>query len=514
MFYIVSDLLATRTRQIQAMIAIIDGDRCISYGELSELAARYATLLRSLDTEPGDRIALLAPRSIETVAAFFGAQLAGAVTVFISDRLRAHQIAHIVADADVAAVLTTARLRPLLRVSSIAPHRVLDVGSPASGPSVSGARPIGKDLALLAYTSGSTGPPKGVMLTHDALMAGAAIVADYLGLTSADRTMALLPWSFDYGLNQVLSTFYVGGTIVIQRSAFPADLCRTLIDAQVTGLAGVPSLWTILRERRSPFLKVPLPKLRYITNSGGSLAVDLIHEIPRSHHRTDLYLMYGLTEAFRSTYLPPTLVDTRPTSIGKAIPNTEILVVGDDGKPCQAGKTGELVHRGPTAARGYWRDQEATARVFRPHPFVLTANPEIVVYSGDYVRADDDGFLYYVGRRDEMFKSRSVRVNPSEIESELIRSGLISEAVVLGVRHVGADPSVIATVVPKDRLNFQLRDLIDYCRSELPQHMMPAEIIPVSSLPRTPTGKADRAQLRTRLGSREVPAAHIPGEEA
>ncbi len=502
MLYTVPDLLMTRDRQTQSRVAIIDGDTRISYAELAERAAQHAALLHSLKTAPGDRVALLLPRSIETAAAFFGAQLAGAVAVFISDRLRPHQVARIVADAEVSAVLTTARLRPLLRESSITPDRVHDAGRPSGRASGCGlARPIGKDLALLAYTSGSTGPPKGVMLTHDALIAGAVIVADYLGLTAADRTMALLPWSFDYGLNQILSTLCAGGTIVIQRSTFPPDLCRTLIDAQVTGLAGVPSLWALLRERHSPFLKVQLDKLRYITNSGGSLPVDLIQEIRRSHPRTDVYLMYGLTEAFRSTCLPPALVDTRPASIGKAIPNTEILVVGDDGKPCQAGQTGELVHRGPTAARGYWRDDEATAKVFRAHPFASpdTGHPEMVVYSGDYARADNDGFLYYVGRRDDMFKSRGVRVNPPEIEAELLRSGLIAEAVVLGIEDTGADPAIIATVVPKDRQSFRLP---------------PAEIIPVSSLPRTPTGKADRALVRARLRPGGVPADHVPREPA
>lgn len=517
MLYTVRDLLTARDRQTQSRVAIIDGDKYISYAELAERAAQYAALLHDLKAAPGDRVALLLPRSIETAAAFFGTQLAGAVAVFVSDRLRAHQVAKIVADAEVSAVLTTARLRPLLKGSSITPDRVHDSGSPAGRASGCGlARPIGKDLAMLAYTSGSTGPPKGVMLTHDALIAGAAIVADYLGLTAADRTMALLPWSFDYGLNQILSTLYAGATVVIQRSIFPPDLCRTLADAQVTGLAGVPSLWALLRQRHSPFLKVQLGKLRYITNSGGSLPVDLIQEIRRSHPHTDLYLMYGLTEAFRSTYLPPTLVESRPTSIGKAIPNTEILVVSDDGRPCQAGQTGELVHRGPTAARGYWRDDEATAKVFRTHPFASSdaAHPEIVVYSGDYVRADKEGFLYYVGRRDEMFKSRGVRVNPSEIEAELIGSGLIAEAVVLAIEHSGVDPAIIATVVPKDRQRFRLPDLLDYCRGELPPHMIPAEVIPVSSLPRTPTGKADRALMQARLKPGGVSADQVPRESA
>jgi amino acid adenylation domain-containing protein len=511
MLYTVPDLLMARDRQTQSRTAVIEGDRCISYAELAGRAAQYAALLGSLKTAPQDRVALLLPRSIETAAAFFGAQLVGAIAVFISDRLRPHQVAQIVADADASAVLTTARLRPLLRDTPITPDRVHDVGNPEGTASDSSlARPIGKDLALLAYTSGSTGPPKGVMVTHDALMAGAAIVADYLGLTTADRTMALLPWSFDYGLSQVLSTLYAGGTIVIQRSSFPPDLCRTLADAEVTGLAGVPSLWTLLQDRYSPFLKVQLGKLRYITNSGGSMPVDLIQRIRRSHPHSDLYLMYGLTEAFRSTYLPPALVDTRPTSIGKAIPNTEILVVSDDGRPCRAGQTGELVHRGPTVARGYWRDDEATAKVFRAHPFALpdASHPEIVVYSGDYVRVDENGFLYYVGRRDDMFKSRGVRVNPSEIEAELLGSGLITEAVVMNFEAAGVDRAIIAAVVPRDRQLFRVPVLLDYCRSELPQHMMPTQIIPVSSLPRRPNGKTDRALVRARL----KPGGNLPAD--
>jgi amino acid adenylation domain-containing protein len=502
MLYTVPDLLVARDRRTQSQTAIIDGRKCISYAELTEGAARYAALLRGLKMAPGDRVALLLPRSTEAAAAFFGTLVAGGVAVFVSDRLRPHQVAHIVADAGASAVVTTPRLRPLLRDSSVAPDRVVDAGSSA-GVSKGSApiRMIGNDLALLAYTSGSTGPPKGVMLTHDALMAGAAIVADYLGLTRADRTMALLPWSFDYGLNQILSTLYVGGTIVIQRSSFPPDLCRTLVDAAVTGLAGVPSLWALLRERHSPFLKLQLDKLRYITNSGGSLPVDLIQEIRRSHPHVDFYLMYGLTEAFRSTYLPPALIDSRPASIGKAIPNTDILVVSDEGQPCETGQTGELVHRGPTVALGYWQDAEATAKVFRGHPFAShdAGPPEIVVYSGDYVRADNEGYLYYVGRRDGMFKSRGMRVNPTEIEAELLGSGLVSEAVVWSIDRGGVNPVIIAAILPKERHGFRMPALLDYCRSQLPKHMMPGEIIPVSSLPRTPNGKPDRGFLQARL---------------
>jgi acyl-CoA synthetase (AMP-forming)/AMP-acid ligase II len=504
MLYTVPDLLMSGGRQRRQRIAVIDGGTSASYEDLAAGAARYSQMISRLGVLPGDRVALLLPRSIETLAVFFGAQLAGAVTVFISERLRPRQIAQILGDAEAAAIFTIPRLRALLRDSPVAPDRVIDIGGAArESAATARARVIGRDLAVLAYTSGSTGRQKGVMLTHDALMSGAAIVADYLGLSSADRTLALLPWSFDYGLSQVLSTLHAGGTVVVQRSAFPPQLCRTLADAGVTGMAGVPSLWGLLRQRHSPFLKLQFSALRYLTNSGGPLSADLVRDIRQSHPQAALYLMYGLTEAFRSTYLPPDLADTRPASIGKAIPDTEILVVSDDGRPCRAGEMGELVHRGPTAALGYWRDVGATARVFRAHPCPpeRPGAPETVVYSGDYVRADAEGYLYYLGRRDELFKSRGTRVNPAEIEAEIVGSGMVAEAAVFSARGHGADPVIVAAVLPADRRSFQLSELADYCRSEMPAHMLPAEIVPMPALPRTPTGKTDRAALRGRLAA-------------
>jgi len=502
--YTVPDLLMGGGRQRRQRIAVIDGGNSASYEGVAAGAARYSQIIAQLGIAPGDRVALLLPRSIETLAVFFGAQLAGAVTVFISERLRPRQIAQILVDAGAAAIFTTPRLRPLLRDSRLAPDRVIDVGRGARGSAPPArARVIGQDLAALAYTSGSTGPPKGVMLTHDALISGAAIVADYLRLSSADRTLALLPWSFDYGLSQVLSTLYAGGTIVIQRSAFPPELCRTLAGTGVTGMAGVPSLWGLLRQRNSPFLKLQFGELRYLTNSGGPLPAGLVQDIRRSHPQAALYLMYGLTEAFRSTYLPPDLADTRPTSIGAAVPNTEILVVSDEGRPCRAGETGELVHRGPTAALGYWRDPEATARVFRARPFAPArpGAPETVVYSGDYVRADSEGYLYHLGRRDELFKSRGMRVNPAEIEAEILGSGMVTEAAVFSTGSRGPDPVIVAAVLPADMRSFELSELADYCRGELPSHMLPAEIVPMRALPRTPTGKTDRIALRARLAA-------------
>jgi acyl-coenzyme A synthetase/AMP-(fatty) acid ligase len=249
----------------------------------------------------------------------------------------------------------------------------------------------------------------------------------------------------------------------------------------------------------SPLLQLPLPSLRYVTSSGGPLAPTTIDTLCCAHPHVQVYLMYGLTEAFRSTYLDPGQVELRPRSIGKAVPNTQILVLGEDLRPCAPGKVGQLVHRGPTVAAGYWNDPAATATVFRPNPLAPpSVTTETVVFSGDYVTSDADGYLYYVGRRDEMFKSRGIRTSHTEIETELCASGLLSEAAVIALGTDTIEPDLVAFVVPV-RPNLDLAELSTYCRAELPNHMQPHHIVPVAALPRTHHGKVDRAAVRSDL---------------
>jgi acyl-CoA synthetase (AMP-forming)/AMP-acid ligase II len=337
------------------------------------------------------------------------------------------------------------------------------------------------------------------MLSHDNLVSGAVIVADYLGLSAADKTLALLPWSFDYGLNQVLATFAASGAVVIQRSAFPPDICRTLASAGITGMAGVPTLWAAMTGPQSPFLRHQYPCLRYLTNSGGTLPVTVIRTLRAAHPGTALYAMYGLTEAFRSTFLNPALIDAKPTAIGRPIPNTDVLVIDDHGAICPPGAEGQFVHRGPTVAMGYWRDPAATAAVFRPRPAGFRgAGQETVVYTGDYGHADADGDLYFTGRRDEIFKSRGIRVTPAEIEAEIMRSGMISDLVVTAAPDGNAGTVILLTVQPGDR-SFSLDALQDYCRTELAVHMRPHRITVMNPIPRTPHGKIDRPMVRRTL---------------
>jgi acyl-CoA synthetase (AMP-forming)/AMP-acid ligase II len=369
--------------------------------------------------------------------------------------------------------------------------------APASDEELERGPAIGRDLAMIIYTSGSTGMPKGIMLSHEGLVAGAQTVADYLDLSERDVLISLLPFTFDYGLNQLLTSLLVGGTLVVQRSMLPADICRTLARERVTGMAGVPLLWLQLAERWSPFLQTQLPDLRYMTNSGGTFPRRLIEPFRRAHPRASLYLMYGLTEAFRSTFLPPQEVETRPESIGRAIPNVEILVVDEQGRACAADQAGELVHRGAHVALGYWRDPEATARVFRPHPLQEAGcgAVETVVFSGDVVRRDAEGYLYFVGRRDQMIKSMGVRVSPEEVEHYLQASGLLSAVAVFAVPR-DEQPAIVAAVQPSEPESFRVELLEAFCAREMPEYMRPAVIWSVSEMPRTSSGKPDRPRLK------------------
>jgi amino acid adenylation domain-containing protein len=510
--YSVADLLTVRARNTGSATAVESGSISVTYRQLAAQAQRRAAQLTGYGVRPGDRVALLLPRGVEAAAAFFGTLALGAVAVFVGDTLKRRQVSHIVRHSEARVVYCDARLRPLLDEDELAGTRVVDVAQPVVDGPVDGARVVGGDLATLMYTSGSTGAPKGVMFTHDNLIAGAAIVADYLQLGPADRTLSILPWSFDYGLNQLLATVYAGGTLIPCRSTFAPDICRALRASRATGLAGVPPLWELLTRRPSPFLERPLPQLRYVTNSGGALRPATVERIRDAHPDCAVVLMYGLTEAFRSTYLPPDQMAARLGSIGVPVPGAEILVLDEAGRPAAPGEVGELVHSGPTVAAGYWRDPAATARVFRPHPFPPAgATPRYVVYSGDYVRRDADGYHWYVGRRDEMFKSRGTRVNPGQVERELGASGLVSEAVVFGTPDGAGDTSIVAVVVPAAPDAFDRAALDAYCAEHLPPHLRPGEIVVVTELPRTGSGKLDRTAVRAAY---PVPAMAPAGSGA
>ncbi|MDG4785092.1 AMP-binding protein [Micromonospora sp. WMMD1102] len=369
------------------------------------------------------------------------------------------------------------------------------------GPDTGAVRVIDEDVAAILYTSGSTGGPKGVVLTHRNLIAGARSVAGYLGHTADDVILAALPLSFDAGLSQLTTTLIAGGHVVLVNFLLPGEVVKACARHRVTGLTGVPPLWIKLAAPDWP--AAATRQLRYFANTGGRMSKTTLDRLRSLFPDARPFLMYGLTEAFRATYLDPREVDRRPDSIGRAIPNAEVLVVRPDGQECEPYEHGEIVQRGALVARGYWNDPERTASRFRPLPGGVRdaraecGRPEIAVWSGDLAYRDEEGFLYFVGRTDEMIKTCGYRVSPTEIEEAAYATGLVVEAVALGRpdEQIGEH---IVLVVAGDTDERTLRTALS---GTLPGYQRPREVVIRAQLPRSPNGKFDRAELRRQLGT-------------
>lgn len=480
--------------------AVVEDGGRVTYRELWRRSGDVAASLRSAGIEPGDRVAVFLERGAEAAAAFFGAARAGAVAVMVNETLRPRQIEHIVSHSGARVLLTEESL--LLRLprrpdvsSAVLLSDELEEATDPPAP----VRRAETDPVQIIYTSGSTGLPKGVTLSHGNLKAGVRSVSSYVGLRASDRIASLLPFSFDYGFNQLLCAVFHGATLVVERSSLPNRIVEALRKEEVTVLPAVPPLWLQLLEVDA-FTDSELPALRVLTNTGGRLPETAVRRLRSSHPGAELFLMYGLTEAFRSTYLPPGEVDRRPTSIGRAIPGADIEVVREDLTRCDPGEVGELVHRGPTVALGYWDDPEATREKFRPNPFLTDGCPdtERVVFSGDLVKRDEEGFLYFVSRRDELIKTLGYRVSPDEVTELLFASGEISEGVVTTEQDEVRGQAIIACVVLKE--GGSLENLRTFCRREAPRHLQPARFEVRDSLPRTASQKFDRAALHGSEG--------------
>ena len=353
------------------------------------------------------------------------------------------------------------------------------------------------DVAAILYTSGSTGQPKGVVLSHRNLVAGAASVASYLGNSAGDRILAVLPLSFDYGLSQLTTAFLSGACAVLINHLLPRDVLTAVVAERITGLAGVPPLWIQLAA-----LDWPADcSLRYLTNSGGAMPRATLDQLRARLPAATPYLMYGLTEAFRSTFLPPAELDRRPESMGKAIPNAEVLVLRPDGSECAPGEPGELVHRGPLVSLGYWNDAARTAERFKPYRSPLTGLmlPEMAVWSGDTVRRDEDGFLYFISRADEMIKTSGYRVSPGEVEAVLYAQGEVAEAAALGVPHPTLGQAIVVVVAVRAGRALDEARLLAALKPHLPNYMLPHKIVLADAgLPRNANGKIDRKLLGTQ----------------
>lgn len=477
--------------------ALIVRDRTFSHGAFARRVAAAAGWLAAQGLAPGERVATWLPKTLEAAVMPLAAARAGLVHVPVNPLLKAPQVAHILADSGAALLLTQAgRAATLPGDLGTRIVTVEDVGAalaeaPLLPPS---ARPA-DELAALLYTSGSTGRPKGVMLSHRNLWLGAQSVAAYLGLAADDRVLAVLPLSFDYGQNQLLATLRAGGCTVLLDYLTPRDVVKAVAHHRITTLAGVPPLWLQLTETDWP--AGASATLRRLTNSGGRLPLPVVRRLRAAFPAADLVLMYGLTEAFRSTFLDPALVDARPASIGKAIPHAEILVVRPDGSETAPDEPGELVHCGPLVAGGYWRDAARTAERFRPAPS-WSRHGGIAVWSGDTVVRDADGFLSFVGRDDEMIKTSGNRVSPTEIEEAALATGAVAECAAFGVADARLGEAIRLVARPADGLppEAALDLLVAGLRRTVPAYMIPATVEWRDTLPRNANGKLDRARLK------------------
>lgn len=498
--------------------AVTFKDVTLTYQELWEQVRAAAAGLQLAGLRRGERVALFVDKRPETVVAMFAVSLAGGVSVPVNPVLKASQVGYVLRNCDVAVLVTTAQRARGLReqiAASTALRHVVILGDPieelptteqvAWSELVLSGEPtlvptVDSDIAAILYTSGSTGSPKGVVLSHRNIVVGAESVSSYLGNTADDVILSALPLSFDAGLSQLTTAFCVGAHVILHNYLLPRDVPRLCAEHQVTGLTCVPPLWIQLAGVEWP--AEASASLRYFANTGGRMPKATLDQLRELFPQAAPYLMYGLTEAFRSTYLDPAEVDRRPDSIGKAIPNAEILVLRPDGTECDPGEEGELVHRGPLVALGYWNDAERSAERFRPLPGTQAdwRAPELAVFSGDAVVRDEEGFLYFVGRKDDMIKTSGYRVSPTEVEEVAYSSGLVRDAVALGADDDRLGQRIVLLVTPVDP-GLAAEDLVALYRREVAGFMVPAEVKILPDLPRSPNGKFDRASLKKEHAS-------------
>ncbi len=516
------ELIALSANSSPGTIALSHGGNLISYGELLDEVTRFSSGLMHLGIQRGERVAIYLEKRFETVIASFGATAAGGVFVPLNPLLKAEQVGYILRDCNVRVLVTSPERLALLQETLPACRDlrhvvVLDSAEPLptidglnlcrwrdllAAPAMPGHRVIDTDVVGILYTSGSTGKPKGVVLSHRNMVAGAKSVASYLENRADDTLLAALPLSFDAGFSQLTTAFHVGARVVLLNYLLPRDVLKAIEREKVTGLTAVPPLYIQLTQLNWP--ESITEHLRYFANTGGRMPRETLDALRRHLPKTKPYLMYGLTEAFRSTFLPPEEVDRRPDSIGKAIPNAEILVLREDGSPCAPDEPGELVHRGALVGMGYWNDPEKTAERYKPLPVNSPGReaglvlPEIAVFSGDTVRMDDEGFLYFIGRRDEMMKTSGYRVSPTEVEEILYATKMVGECVAFGVDDDRLGQAIQVIVTPSVGSALDTGALLVECRARMPAYMVPAGIeVRSGPLPRNPNGKIDRKTLAT-----------------
>lgn len=504
---LIQEVLARASRDTPEGEALVCGERRLSFADVDEASSRLAVFLKSNGVASGDRVGIFSHKCIEEVIALFAIAKAGGVFVPINPHFLEGQLAHVVADCGLSTLFASnfkaevinrayPERSPLARIISFSREIRLHGGTAAAlshlgtilaeTPAAPLPAPAFDDaVAAVIYTSGSTGMPKGVIVTHKILHDSTTASAVVLENRPDDRLISVSPFAFDGALSQLFTAFHAGGTLVLQPSTFPADIAGTLRDERITGFHGVPSLWMTLLSRHSPFPGRAYPELRYISIIGERFPEKPLRELRRILPEAAFYMMYGTTEAFRSTWLPPDEFETRMGSCGIPFPGVEISIVGGDDSPLPPGEKGEIVHRGAFVSPGYWNDPDATARTFRGG----------ALHTGDLGRLDGDGYLYFAGRMDGMIKAHGFRASPEEIEDCLLGIDGIREAAVTGIAG-GKSGDLIKAVLSADEPSaFSEKEIREHCRKRLPYYMIPQVIEIRAELPRTASQKVDRSNL-------------------
>ncbi|MCA9621350.1 MAG: acyl--CoA ligase [Myxococcales bacterium] len=508
---LLQDFLLDAARERPDAVALVEGDVEVTFGEVERRSRAVAAFLTERGVARGDRVIVFGDNSIDTVVAFWSALRADAVVSVVSPQTKADKLAYLLDDCRASALFADRRTaRTAIAARGQAKQQPLlvftdDVAPPAEPEKVATwaealaevpaelpRRAIDVDLASIIYTSGSTGLPKGVMLTHRNMISAAVSVSTYLEMAQDDVVFCALPLSFDYGLYQVIMSARVGATVVIERSfAYPAQAIQVMQKRKVTGFPGVPTMFALLQSMDAAW-KLDWSSIRYVSNTAAALSQRQIGFLRELFKDARVYSMYGLTECHRCTYLPPADLPNKPGSVGLAIPNTEMWIVDDDGRRLAPTQVGELVIRGSTVMRGYWEKPEATQKRLRPGPLP----GEMVLYTGDLCRMDEDGYLYFVGRMDDIIKSRGEKVAPKEVENALNDLDGVLESAVIGVEDPVLGQAVKAFVVLRAGATLTAAEVQRACSAKLESFMVPKYVEIIDELPKTTTGKIKKTDLR------------------
>jgi amino acid adenylation domain-containing protein len=506
------DYLLASAQRLPDKVALVCGANRLPYRDIDRQSNALAHALTRAGVERGDRVLVFADNSVEAALAFWGVLKANAVAVIVNPLTKAPRLRQFLADCGATGLVTNWLHAPVF-VDAAQDCRQLRIvvaagpagtAAPASLPLVAWNEAVSSadlappprlncdvDLAAIIYTSGSTGDPKGIMLTHRNMLAAATSITAYLENTEDDVILGTLPLSFDYGLYQMIMAFRMGARLVLERSfSYPTQVLEVVQREGVTGFPGVPTMFGMMA-RMTNLSRFDLSAVRYVTNTAAALSLQHVAFLRRSFPHARIYSMYGLSECKRCTYLPPEDLVRKPDSVGIPIPNTEIWLVDEHDNRLGPNQVGQLEVRGATVMRGYWGKPEATARRLKPGPLP----GEYVLYTGDYCRFDDEGYLYFVGRMDDIVKTRGEKVAPKEVEDALLSIPGVREAAVIAVPDELFGQALKAFVVWEGGFETHERQFRLECHARLESYKVPRDVVVVSELPRTPSGKVDKLRL-------------------